>query len=172
MNTRNGHPPRRTERRFFLRPNAVIRLSVYPREGKELIRRLSIIAATAAIMVGLAAPVAHAGNVTNQHFDLSTSAVNTCNGESILITGMAHLVENETGDGGFLGVFSVHGTGTGSDGNEYILNETQTITFNSSGFRLTRHVVLVSQGSAPNRHLTATISSPPFAVTFDEDCVG
>lgn len=122
-------------------------------------------------MAGLAAPVANAENVTNARFDLVSTAINTCNGELIPLTGTIHIVENLTGDG-IVAVAFIHATGTGSDGNEYVLNERHMLALHASGFSTTQHVVLVSQGTAPNRHLTFTLSSPPFEISFDEECLG
>lgn len=116
--------------------------------------------------------MAHAGNLDNVWWHTLTSTVNTCTGESVLISGTAHVRFNEKGHGAAVSHISLHGTGTGSDGNEYVLNSHESYKADAAGFSDKQHVVLVSRGSAPNMHVTVTMSYPPFVFAMDADCAG
>lgn len=94
-----------------------------------------------------------------------------CNGEVVIISGEFTSVEINQKDGTQKFRQSFHGTGIGSEGNEYVFNRTfQQDTRPGTGTEFTTRFNLVSKGSEPNFTLIASLKDGQFE--FDSDCRG
>jgi hypothetical protein len=110
-----------------------------------IIRILTPLALLLAFLVPAGAATAAPAESTRT-FSVFTPT-NVCNGESTVVQGTLHVVTKS----GEIVQSSFHGTGVGSQGNEYILNFHLTDRTSHSGTTFTfNKIVLVSKGSAPN----------------------
>lgn len=111
--------------------------------------------------------------VRQAHETIDSREVNTCNGESVLLTGEVHIVVTEKASAR-QGHINGHLTGTGSAGNDYVLN-LQGRTSVEAGTVIVEFVgrqLLISKGGAPNQMTTVAIMSDPFSMTVQVDCRG
>ncbi|CAH2714684.1 hypothetical protein BACCIP111895_01860 [Neobacillus rhizosphaerae] len=115
-------------------------------------------------------------------------ATNECNGESLELNGTINILveQNNTPSGNFhVTVHSnIHGQGVGSQGNEYVFNETSNDHFstNNRQFENTFNVPIrvISKGTAPNFlvhaliHLTVNANGDVTATisVFKTECRG
>jgi hypothetical protein len=144
---------------------------------------------TAAFAV--AVPIASAANVANLFIPLSGQAVNSCNGELVTFSGPVHVVVDVTSDGagGFHMVVSqnvVNWTGSGDQGNNYVLPQTSHTSRYESDVKAgstttgTLSQLAISKGSAPNfelfalSHVTVNANGEVSSSidTFSADCRG
>lgn len=119
--------------------------------------------ALAAILAATALPASSAMALTEaDHRERGlTVRVNTCNQETVDLTGTATIVRHDDGTG----QITVHLTGTGDLGNTYVLNQRSTFQNNIR----TVDSVLVSQGSAPNQTVRIFFDSDvPVTITTTE----
>lgn len=127
-------------------------------------KRLSIIltAGVAVVVLGLVqhAP-AWADQVSNTTIPISGTTANPCNGENVTYSGQAHILISLTMNGNTAHVVehvNEQVTGTGDQGNQYVINGTQSISQNVQidPTTLSGEVTelidqeALSQGSAPN----------------------
>jgi hypothetical protein len=108
-----------------------------------------------------------------QHLTVTDRQVNMCSGEVVHLAGDVHLVVTEhdsTRDAHVNGQL----TGTGSLGNDYILNLQirADVPANGRAFDVLARELLISKGGAPNQLTTVTITSDPFSVSVAADCRG
>jgi hypothetical protein len=103
--------------------------------------------------------VASAETVVNEHIPISGLVLNECNGETVALSGEAHVVIRETSDGAGGMHFGFHGnftgvTGTGDQGNDYsvqdVLNDSFNLTNGATEHTVNESFTLISHGSAPN----------------------
>lgn len=156
--------------------------------GDVMKRNFAIVVAVAAL--ALLPFRAFAANVLNETVPLSGSVSNTCNGDTVSLSGTEHLVVNETFDsnGGAHASISInaHLTGTGTpSGDSYVgnLNASFNENANSGGTITGTEPIsfeIISQGSDPNLiikalfHITinpdGTVTS--YIDTYTADCRG
>lgn len=116
--------------------------------------------ALASILAATALPASSALAVTEVERTVRslTTQVNTCNEETVLMSGTATRVRHDDGTG----QVTVHLTGTGDLGNTYVLNQRSTFQFNIR----TVDAILVSQGAAPNQDVSIFFDSDvPIRIT-------
>ena len=138
------------------------------------------------VMVTLAAVVACAPPSLESELDLASEAVlrqqriaaeaielNTCNNEAVRLTGEVHIVITENGSVRH-GHINGHLTGTGSAGNDYVLNlqARTSVQVGSDTVEFVGRQVLISKAGAPNLLATVSITSDPFAMSVQADCRG
>jgi hypothetical protein len=144
--------------------------------------RWIIVAST--VLLGLAAacapsasqvgPLPGPGTTARQdHLTIENDEVNTCNGESVHLAGDVHVVITEHGAVREAHV-NGHLTGTGSFGNEYLMNlqARANVEVGGVGFQLVTRQLLISKGGAPNQLTTVTVASDPLSITIVADCRG
>ena len=134
------------------------------------IPRLLVTSAVAASLLTPAAPVIAApAQVTR--LNSFNSVFNSCNGEVVQLTGTVHIVSKQKADG-FDQAITFHGTGMGSQGNEYVFNEKRSFKSADFNFVLDVHNVAVSKGSAPNIIGNAHFDSGTGEFTNEVACSG
>jgi hypothetical protein len=110
---------------------------------------------------------------TDDRLDVTDLQLNACNGESVHLSGELHAVTKASGAAG---TDHIHGhlTGTGSLGNEYVLN--LQVRSATSGdpmtMTVTERALLISKGSAPNQLVLYTLRFPPLSFEVQADCRG
>jgi hypothetical protein len=136
--------------------------------------RITVLAALAAALVLAPATTASADPATVTKFDIQNFQVNTCNGETVLLTGTIVMVTQQEAGGKTVTQLSGQFTGTGSFGTEYVLSfrTQQFLVSDPFSFELTNTQLLVSKGSEPNQLVTMTVSFPPFMFNVETDCRG
>lgn len=137
------------------------------------------------VVVTLAAVVACAPPSLESELDLTSETVlrqqriaaeaielNTCNNEAVRLSGEVHIVITEKGSLQH-GHINGHLTGTGSAGNDYVLNlQARTSVQPSGTVEFVGRQVLISKGGAPNLLATVSITSDPFSMSVQADCRG
>ncbi len=137
------------------------------------------------VVVTLAAVVACAPPSLESELDLASETVvrqqriaaeaielNTCNNEAVRLSGEVHIVITEKGSLQH-GHINGHLTGTGSAGNDYVLNlQARTSVQPSGTVEFVGRQVLISKGGAPNLLATVSITSDPFSMSVQADCRG
>src|SRR5262245_46096134 len=139
------------------------------------------------IAVGLAAVAAACGPSASQnpiiqlpgtiskqeHLAVTDRQVNTCSGEVVHLAGDVHLVVTQRDTAQEVHV-NGHLTGTGSFGNDYILNlQVQAEgAANGQSLDVVARELLISKGGAPNQLTTVTITSDPLSMSVEADCRG
>lgn len=91
--------------------------------------------------------------------DFTTAAFDSCSGQFVTLSGTFHVVTTQNADGSSTERVTFHAAGTGEDGTEYVLNETQARQVAGSDVVLDDHNVLVSKGSAPNQQALVHIAA-------------
>jgi hypothetical protein len=135
---------------------------------RVIIRFLAPLTLLLALLVPLGA--ATAAPATSSRSETFIGTVNGCNGELIELEGIFHVVTKEQKDGSFLFHITIHGQGTGSDGNKYVLQLNEKFLSTSSDVTDVQRVRLISQGSAPNEVQIARTEDGEF--TFEMECRG
>ena len=135
------------------------------------LRRMLMGAALVLLLAGSAKP-ASAAVIFNERFPIEQYRINDCNGEFVLLTGEMHMLVRAQPDGTYYIKINVHWTGTGANGNEYILNSQHHSVTTSTSFAETFRDRLISKGGAPNRHVIITASTDPPSFDFTLDCRG
>ena len=130
-----------------------------------------------AAALAIPASVAAAAPAEVSHIQAVGGAFNTCAGEFgefVEFTGTARLLDKPNADGSFKTSLNIHGTGTGSLGNEYVLHFDILLIRASSGLLTLddEKTTLVSKGSAPNQDVRFHFSSDSPDVIFTVDCHG
>jgi hypothetical protein len=135
--------------------------------------RIAVLATVAAALVLAPVTTASADPATVTRFNIDNFQFNTCNGETVLLTGTLTSVTKEI-DGESFAYLSGQFTGTGSFGTEYTLRyRTELFVVNVPfSFEVTNTQLLVSKGSEPNQLVTMTTSFPPFMFSVESDCRG
>ena len=138
------------------------------------------------VVVTLAAVVACAPPSLESELDLASETVlrqqriaaeaielNTCNNEAVRLSGEVHIVITEKGSLRH-GHINGHLTGTGSAGNDYVLNlqARTSVQPGSDTVEFVGRQVLISKGGAPNLLTTVSITSDPFSMSVQADCRG
>jgi hypothetical protein len=127
------------------------------REVVHMKRIVGLVAVATIVAALIAGPVAAQGETEHVPFssEINTFVVNPCNGESVLITGVAtgFTQEVQTPSGRTFTKFHVveNGTGVGSEGNQYVYHQ----TFNGGQvgtlpLTATVPLLVISQGSTDN----------------------
>lgn len=91
--------------------------------------------------------------------DFTTAAFDSCSGQFVTLSGTFHVVTKQNADGSSTQRVAFNATGTGEDGTEYVLNETQTTQTVGTDVVLDDRNVLVSRGSAPNQRALVHIAA-------------
>lgn len=131
-------------------------------------------AATATALL-LAAPAASAGPAQTDKFETVVFDFNTCNGEFVQTQGTAHFVIKTNPDGSIDEKVQYHGDGTGSLGNDYVLNLNEKLTFAPNSFDQKARINTVSKGAAPNQAIVVIATLHPdgtFDSSFTTECRG
>jgi hypothetical protein len=148
---------------------------LYPRNDMEVIMRLLIRLFTAlAFALALTLPgggAVAAPAVVERTEDFTTAAFDSCSGQFVTLTGTFHVVTKQNADGSSTQRVTFNARGTGEDGTEYLLNETQTTQTVGSDVVLDDHNVLVSGGAAPNQMARVHIDAAG-EVTAEIRCAG
>lgn len=122
----------------------------------------------ASLVLRPAVALAQATTVTtNETLTLSATSFNSCNGETVTLTGQVHLVTHVTTDSNGGTHFRSHQnyenvTGAGSLGNSYRAVSSNNHTVNDNGsnaqqeFTIVNRVRLISQGPADNLLINVT----------------
>lgn len=136
---------------------------------------------TRAIAVGtlviaslLVASPAAAEVVANERFTFTITNPNPCAPEDGLITlnFEGHSVTHRLADGTLLVHSNFHGTGSSTNGTEYVVNRQQRFTDAGGAGGGTFQVRRISKGSGDNVQIEATFTFPPMTVTSTFRCVG
>jgi hypothetical protein len=135
--------------------------------------RIAVLAALAAALVLAPATIASADPATVTRFEIQNLQFNTCNGETVLLTGTLTSV-TQVIDGKTVTYLIGEFTGTGSFGTEYVLSfrTQQFVVSEPFSFEVTNRQLLVSKGSEPNQLVTITTSFPPFMFNVETVCHG
>jgi hypothetical protein len=99
---------------------------------------------------------------------------NTCVGELVTFTGTARTIDKPNADGSVKTSFNIHGKGTGSRGNEYVVHLNLLLVRASTGLLTLddEKTTLISKGTAPNQSVLFHFSSDSPEVIFKVDCHG
>jgi len=126
------------------------------------------------LVLGLIGPagVATAAPAQSDRFFTFAFDQSFCNGENIVGEGTMHIVSKVQNDGSVLERITVHAKGVGDQGNEYVMNWTQTRQYDRSNIWTTSHARAISKGSAPNQDLNATFNSATGEFVFEPVCHG
>lgn len=120
----------------------------------------------------LPAAVATAAPAESTRSEQFNDAINDCNGELVRLAVTVHIVSKENKDGSFIQRVNIHGQGTGSRGNEYIVNSTNTSRWTAGGFfSFDERSRLISKGAEPNLVLLIHFD-PDTRLTVEADCRG
>lgn len=146
-----------------------------------MFRSIIVVTAVAAITATACVPPAPGSDgvqelgtvVRQQRIGILDSQLNTCNGESVHLAGDIHIVITEH-HSVRQGHVNGHLTGTGSAGNDYLLNlqARTTVPPGTEAVEVTVRQLLISKGGAPNQLTIASISSDPFSISLQSDCRG
>jgi hypothetical protein len=98
--------------------------------------------------------------------------VNACNGERVLYQGTAVLLTKELPDGRFLQKYLFHGTGIGSQGNEYEVNARQHNITDEFDEEYRTNLFMVSKGAAPNQEVSYYFNSATGETELESVCKG
>jgi len=135
---------------------------------------LLAVAAACAPPASQQAPLPGSGTVVRQeHLTITDDQVNACNGESVHLAGDVHIVFNDH-DGVRDAHVNGHLTGTGSLGNDYLMNlqARADVPVGGVSFELVTRQLLISKGGAPNQLTTVTVASDPLSLAVVADCRG
>ena len=140
--------------------------------------RLALIATTAALSLLVAPSVRAAAAAspadTFRVFEV-VGHVNTCNGETVALQGIAQYTIKPNPDGTSTWHYHLHGEGIGSEGNLYVFNVVRQSVFAFGGGTETKvdaHEVLVSKGSSPDQAAVFHFDSATGEFQFDVICTG
>lgn len=97
----------------------------------------------------------------------TTTEVNGCNGESIVVNARFQFVTITQKNGETINRLSYHSTGIGDQGNEYVLNVTELI----KDGELVQRREMISQGSAPNEQILIILPATG-GIIIESDCRG
>lgn len=86
------------------------------------------------------------GCIENERTPFEEEFMNPCNGETVIISG-DYLFNPADNDGGH---FSVHGTGVGNMGNEYVVNGEINVNAGVDTEMDVANLNVITQGNAPN----------------------
>jgi hypothetical protein len=127
-------------------------------------------AATLVIPAGIAT----AAPAEVSHTQAVGALFSTCAGEFAEFTGKARVLDKPNADGSFKTSFNIHGKGTGSLGNEYVVHLDLLLVRESSGLLTLddEKTTLVSKGVAPNQDVRFHFSSDSPDIIFTVDCHG
>jgi hypothetical protein len=130
------------------------------------LRRLAAASLAAVALTAVTAGAAHAGAVT-QRFEGSLGGPSPCNDEFVLGSGPGHATYQESQGGTrFFLLFGMKVNGTGSLGNDYLLDVMASAQFDSPSltlpggtlaFDMPVRLVAVSHGDAPNYESLFTV---------------
>jgi hypothetical protein len=140
--------------------------------------RLALIAATTALSLLVAPSVAGAAAASPADtFRVGEvrGHINTCNGETVEVQGIANYTIKPNVDGTSTWHYHLHGEGIGSEGNAYVVNVVRQSVFAFGGGTETEvdaHEVLVSTGSAPNQAAVFHFDAATGEFQFDVICTG
>ena len=141
--------------------------------------RGSILARLTAVGTLLVAPLLlgspAAGEVVeNIHFTRTVTNTNPCAPEDglLTLTFEVHGVWHQLADGTLLIHGNYHGTGTTTNGTQYVVNRQEWFTNDAGTGSGTFHLVRVSKGSGDNVQIEGTFTFPPLTVSSTFTCVG
>jgi hypothetical protein len=97
--------------------------------------------------------------------------INACNGELITLEGGFQFITKLQENGLVVQQLTLHATGTGDQGNQYVLNVTELFKTDADGLLVQRRE-LVSEGSAPNQQLVIILDFNTGAISIEADCRG
>jgi hypothetical protein len=133
------------------------------------------ILAPIALVTACLAPAGAASAAPAEIFRSETSVAdfNTCSGESLAGTGTFLVTNKQQRDGSFLGHFELHATATGDQGNEYVVNWSETFHQSTDSYvQISGRLTLISKGSAPNEVVIYSYDSISNEFTTTRDCKG
>ena len=132
----------------------------------------TLLVCAAALTIG--ADLAAAAPVEVTHTQALGGQFNTCNGELVFFEGTALAIDRINSDGSIDSKLFIKGTGTGFQGNEYVLQFHTTLERAPSGLLTldSERATLVSKGTAPNQIVVFYFSSDLPDVIFTVDCHG
>ncbi|RNL57261.1 hypothetical protein [Arthrobacter oryzae] len=139
-------------------------------------RKIASLCASALFATSMIVPAGHAAAAPAEvsHNQAVGGFFNTCNDEFITFTGTARTIDKPNADGSVKTSFNIHGKGTGSLGNEYVVHYNLLLVRASTG-HLTlddEKAILVSKGSAPNQSVLFHFSSDSPEIIFEIVCRG
>jgi hypothetical protein len=142
-----------------------------------MLRRLAVFSAlTLASLTVAASPGGADGTLIRWRIPYVTFGVNVCapgGGEIVTMTGTLQLLEDVVGSGSETSLVEGHFTGTGSQGNSYVVDIHERIVLAAEGsFDHRFHAVLVSLGASPNFMVMIHASFPPYQLTAINTCTG
>lgn len=142
-----------------------------------MLRRLALFSALVFASLALAgSPGGADGTLVKWRIPYVTFDVNVCapgGGEAVTMTGTLQLVLDLVGSGSQSSLLEGHFTGTGSQGNNYVIDIHERIVQARDGsFDHRFHAVIVSLGSAPNFMVMIHASFPPYQLTATNSCTG
>jgi hypothetical protein len=140
-----------------------------------LVGSLVVVAAAACAPPASTSDLAQASEtiVKQSRFILEQRELNTCNGETVQLAGEVHVVVTDKA-GARSGHVNGHLAGTGSLGNEYLLNLNAKMSLQPGGqvVEMIGRELLISKAGAPNQLVTVAMTSDPFTMTVQPDCRG
>ena len=142
-----------------------------------MLRRQALFLALVFASLALAAaPGGADGALVRWRIPYVTFGVNVCapgGGEAVTMTGTLQLMLDTVGSGSQVSLLEGHFTGTGLQGNNYVVDIHERIFQAADGsFDHRFHAVIVSLGAAPNFMVMIHASFPPYQLTATNSCTG
>jgi hypothetical protein len=139
-------------------------------------RKTTYLCASAAFAAAMMIPAGQstAAPAEVSHNQAVGGLFNTCAGELVTFTGKAVTIDKPNADGSVKTSFNIHGKGTGSLGNEYVVHFNLLLVRASTGLLTLddEKTTLISKGAAPNQSVLFHFSSNSPDIIFKVDCRG
>ena len=135
-------------------------------------RLVTRILAPLALLLAMFVPAgaASAAPADSERFETIAFDINFCNGEFVVGQADVHTVTKQQKDGSYIFHFNLHGQGTGSQGNEYVMNSTIKTESSSTNYSYDSRFMAISKGSAPNQVISVHYDNGNY--TFQPECRG
>ncbi|MFC7848573.1 hypothetical protein ACFUTU_08875 [Arthrobacter sp. NPDC057388] len=130
----------------------------------------------AAFAAAMVLPIGHATAAPAEvsHNQAVGGLFSTCAKELVTFTGNAVTIDKVNADGSVKTSFNIHGSGTGSQGNEYVIHLNLLLVRSSTGLLTLddEKTTLISKGAAPNQSVLFHFSSDSPDIIFKVQCNG
>ena len=139
-----------------------------------MVQRITFLLACIAIMSLVLTSRAAADVVANEHFIFTVRNINPCAPEDGVLTlnFEEHRVTQELADGTLVIYSNFHGTGSTTNGTEYVVNRHQVTVIVGETGSATFEIRRISKGPGTNVQLEGTRTFPPLIDTITFRCVG
>lgn len=139
-----------------------------------MVKRIGFLFAFIAIMSPVFTSRAAADVVGNEHFIFTVKNVNPCAPEDGVLTlnFEEHRVTQELADGTLVIHSNFHGTGSTTNGTEYVVNRHQVTVIVGETGSATFEIRRISEGPGANVQIEGTRTFPPLIDVITFRCVG